>query len=252
MVFGDTNSTLAAAIAANKTGIRTAHIEAGLRSFDRRMPEENNRVLTDHISDLLFCPTPSAVAHLAQQGITDGVSHVGDIMYDAALLARDMEPANDPMEKLVGTSAFALATVHRAQSTESAESLGAIVEYLTTWAAELPILLPLHPRTAKAMTTFGLRFPPNIKIVEPLSYLEMARAIAASDLVITDSGGLQKEAYFHRTPCITLRPNTEWTETVTHGWNRLWTEPEYECRRDIADYGHGNTSQLIVDAILDL
>lgn len=250
VVFGDTNSTLAAAIAANKTGIRTAHIEAGLRSFDRRMPEENNRVLTDHVSDLLFCPTPSAVAHLANEGITRGVSHVGDIMYDAALLARGMEPHADPIAELIGDTAFALATVHRAQSTESAKSLGAIVDYLTEWATKLPIVLPIHPRTAKAMAAFGLTFSPNVKIVEPLSYLQMARATAASELVITDSGGLQKEAYFHRTPCVTLRPSTEWTETITNGWNRLWTEPEYQDRRDINDYGQGNTSQLIVDAIL--
>ncbi len=250
VVFGDTNSTLAAAVAATKTGVPIAHIEAGLRSFDRQMPEEVNRMLTDHVSDLLFCPTSSAIDHLRAEGVTNGVFHVGDIMYDAALLARSMTVPADTQSVLPGDEPFCLATVHRARSTASVEALAAIVEYLDDHASQLPILVPLHPRTAKAMNRFGLSFSDRVHVVEPLSYLRMAHLTARAELVITDSGGLQKEAYFHRTPCITLRPSTEWTETITHGWNRLWTGPDYAERTEITEYGIGDTAGRVVDHLV--
>ena len=250
VVFGDTNSTLAAAVAATKTGVPIAHIEAGLRSFDRQMPEEVNRVLTDHVSDLLFCPTSTAIHHLRAEGVTNGVFHVGDIMYDAALLARSMIVPAGTQAVLPGDEPFCLATVHRAQSTASVEALAAIVDYLDEHASQLPILVPLHPRTAKAMNRFGLSFSDRVHVVEPLSYLRMAHLTARAELVITDSGGLQKEAYFHRTPCITLRPSTEWTETITHGWNRLWTGPDYAERTEITEYGTGDTAGRVVDHLV--
>ncbi|NNF54366.1 MAG: UDP-N-acetylglucosamine 2-epimerase (non-hydrolyzing) [Acidimicrobiales bacterium] len=250
IVFGDTNSTLAAAVAASKTAVPVAHVEAGLRSFDRKMPEEVNRVLTDHVSELLFCPTSVAVNHLANEGITAGVFHVGDIMYDAALLAASMKAPENLLPDVITGGPFALATVHRAQSTASADALGEIIAYLEDHATKLPVLLPLHPRTSNAMKRYGLSFSPRIHVVEPMSYLRMAYATAKADLIITDSGGLQKEAYFHRTPCITLRPNTEWTETVTHGWNRLWKGPDFLERREITEYGTGDTASRVVDHLL--
>jgi UDP-GlcNAc3NAcA epimerase len=248
VVFGDTNSTLAGALCAAKLNIPLAHVEAGLRSFDRRMPEDINRLVADHLSEFLLCPTAAAVANLAAEGITRGVHHVGDVMYDAALhAARAAEARSELLERLgLPSGSFALATVHRAENTDSPDALARVVQWLVEQAKTQPVVLPLHPRTRLAlardeMTTDGIR------LIEPLGYLDMTVLLRTAAVVFTDSGGLQKEAYFHRVPCVTLRPVTEWIETIEAGWNRLWTQPEYSSpRREIEEYGSGDASLTIV------
>ena len=252
LVYGDTNSTLAGALTASKLNIPVAHVEAGLRSFNRRMPEEINRVLADHVSTLLYCPTSAAVANLAQEGINSGVAKVGDVMYDAALhaIGRARE-ASRIVERLGLTDgAFALATVHRAESTDDPATLSQILDYLRTHAASEPIVLPLHPRTRSAVERAGLPLD-GLTVVPPCGYLDMHRLLAGATTVYTDSGGLQKEAYFHRTPCVTLRDETEWVETVEKGWNRLWRGPDYRPRRTIVEYGDGTASRKIVSHLTD-
>jgi UDP-GlcNAc3NAcA epimerase len=214
LVYGDTNSTLAGALAASKLNIPVAHIEAGLRSFNKRMPEEQNRVLTDHISSKLFCPTQTAVANLAAEGITEGVHHTGDIMYDASLFYRSLhyEPTvNTPDD-------FFLITLHRAENTDDPERLRSIVEALNEYT-ELPGVLPLHPRTKKMLEQNNLHFAESIQVIEPVGFLDMIKLEDNCRFIVTDSGGVQKEAYFFQKPCITLRDQTEWVETVTAGAN---------------------------------
>lgn len=219
LVYGDTNSTLAGALAAAKLHLPVAHVEAGLRSFNRRMPEEINRVLTDHVSARLFCPTPVAQRHLANEGISAGVEIVGDVMYDAALHYR--RRALPPRE----AGPFLLATIHRAENTDDPQRLGEIFAGLA--AAPLPVLLPLHPRTAALAKARGLKPEGRLRLREPASYFEMLGLLQACAGVLTDSGGLQKEAYFFGKRCVTVRDETEWTELVEAGVNRL-------CRADSA------------------
>jgi len=224
LVYGDTNSTLAGALAAAKLNIPVAHVEAGLRSFNRRMPEEVNRVLTDHVSNLLFAPTNAAVENLRREGIAGPqVRQVGDVMYDAALLfgasARDR-----PLLTNLGLceQGYILATVHRAENTDDPARLAAIFTALAQAARSLPVVLPLHPRTRHALSRHGLSTDaPGLRCVEPLGYLDMVALQRGARLIVTDSGGVQKEAYFHRVPCLTLRGETEWTELVDFGFNRL-------------------------------
>jgi UDP-GlcNAc3NAcA epimerase len=214
LVYGDTNSTLAGALAASKLNIPVAHIEAGLRSFNKRMPEEQNRVLTDHISSKLFCPTQTAVANLAAEGITEGVHHTGDIMYDASLFYRSLhyEPTvNTPDD-------FFLITLHRAENTDDPERLRSIVEALNEYT-ELPGVLPLHPRTKKMLEQNNLHFADHLQVIDPIGFLDMIKLEDNCRFIVTDSGGVQKEAYFFQKPCITLRDQTEWVETVTAGAN---------------------------------
>jgi UDP-GlcNAc3NAcA epimerase len=247
LVYGDTNSTLAAALAASKLHFPVAHVEAGLRSFNRRMPEEINRVLTDHVSSLLLCPTALAVRNLAAEGITKGVLHVGDVMYDATLDARQRAATSSTIRQRLGLTegAYQVATVHRAENTDCAETLGKVLTLLKAKAQEMPVVLPLHPRTRQAAARFGLDFD-GLTLCEPLGYLDMAWLVAGAAAVMTDSGGLQKEAYFHRRPCLTLRSETEWVETVEAGWNRLWVGADYVTpRQEITDYGDGNAAQTI-------
>ena len=246
LVYGDTNSTLAGALAAVKLGIPVAHVEAGLRSWNRAMPEEINRVLTDHVSALLFCPTAAAAANLAREGITCGVHQVGDVMYDATLDARRRARENAGILPRLGLTpgGYALATVHRAENTGDARTLAAVLDYLRARARRRPVLLPLHPRTRQAAARFGLTFD-GLRTIPPVGYLDMAALLEGCAEVLTDSGGVQKEAYFHRKPCITLRGETEWVETVEAGWNRLWTGPEPGPRRDIPDYGDGHAAEKI-------
>lgn len=221
LVYGDTNSTLAGALAAVKLHVPVAHVEAGLRSFDRRMPEEINRVVTDHVSALCLCPAETAAAQLAREGITEGVTVTGDVMYDVFLAhterARGLQALLDRLGLAAG--AYALATLHRAENVDDPARLAAILEGLTR--SRCQVLLPAHPRTRDAMERHGLRPPPNVRVVEPVSYLEMIMLVCDAAVIVTDSGGVQKEAYFAGRPCVTLRDRTEWTETVAAGWNRL-------------------------------
>ena len=248
MVYGDTNSTLAGALAASKLSIPILHIEAGLRSFNRAMPEEINRVLTDHISSLLFCPTKTAVKNLANEGITSGVHFVGDVMYDAALHMRDIATEQSSILESYNLvqGKYHLATVHRAENTDNLELLTQITDFLLEQNRSLPVVLPLHPRTKKLAEIHNLDLS-DLVLLEPLGYMDMTRLICGAKSIFTDSGGLQKEAYFHRVPCTTLRNETEWVETVSHGWNRLWKENEWHMpRKDISDYGTGKAAQDIV------
>ncbi|HEV7285161.1 MAG TPA: UDP-N-acetylglucosamine 2-epimerase (non-hydrolyzing) [Kaistia sp.] len=251
LVYGDTNSTLAGALAAAKLHVRVAHVEAGLRSFNRRMPEEVNRVLTDHVSALLLCPTQTAVRNLAGEGIERGVVHTGDVMFDATLHAVDQARRRSDILARLGLEPgrFALATLHRAENTDSPEQLGRVIAWLRERASEMPVVFPIHPRTRQATARAGIGLD-GLVTCAPVGYLDMTRLTEASAAVYTDSGGLQKEAYFHRKPCVTLRDETEWVETIECGWNRLWSQPDYEPRRDIGDYGSGHAAKRIVDLIV--
>jgi UDP-GlcNAc3NAcA epimerase len=221
LVYGDTNSTLAGALVASKLHVPVAHVEAGLRSFNRAMPEEINRICTDHVSDLLFCSSSGPVKLLANEGISKGVHEVGDVMADSLALAR-LRTTEEPerLHRIVGRkhTPYALMTLHRAENTENPVRLRAILDGIANLG---PILLPLHPRTAKALVSIGLSLPPNVKTVSPLGYLDMVSVLSNCERVLTDSGGLQKEAWWARKPCVTLRDETEWTETVAAGWNLI-------------------------------
>jgi UDP-GlcNAc3NAcA epimerase len=245
LVYGDTNSTLAGAIAAAKLYIPIAHVEAGLRSF-QAMPEEINRVLTDRVSRWLFCPTATAVANLAKEGIGTGVHNVGDVMYGAALMMRARARERSSILARLGLSPgrFALATLHRAENTDTRGTLQRAFDYLRSAARMEEVVLPLHPRTRAAAAAYGLD-PSGIKVIEPVGYLDMMALLDACTQVLTDSGGLQKEAYFFRKPCITLRDATEWVETVEAGWNRLWHNPDYAARRDIEAFGDDHAADRI-------
>ncbi|WP_036289711.1 non-hydrolyzing UDP-N-acetylglucosamine 2-epimerase [Methylosinus sp. PW1] len=217
-IYGDTNGTVSAALAAAKVHVPIAHVEAGLRSFNRQMPEEVNRVVADHLSSLLLCPSQTAADNLAKEGIIAGVEVVGDVMADALLMAAS--GSSDVVRRLgLEPGAYALATVHRAENTDDPKRLGGIV---TAFAAmDRPVLLPLHPRTRDALDKAGLSLPSNVVACDPLGYIDMVTALRNAALVLTDSGGLQKEAYWLKVPCVTLRDETEWVETLETGWNRL-------------------------------
>lgn len=253
LIYGDTNSTLAGALAAAKTSALLAHIEAGLRSFNRSMPEEINRVVSDHLSDLLLCPTTTAQENLRKEGIHDGVHLVGDVMYDAVLLAtQNAEGTPELLDRLnLNGEPFALATVHRAENTDNPERLNKVLSYLKVVAMTLPLIFPMHPRTRKAVNRFGLDLE-GLITTEPVGYLDMTRLLRRAEILYTDSGGLQKEAYFHRVPCVTLRDETEWIETIECGWNRLWTTPSYAQRREIPEYGDGRAAARITEVLIDL
>lgn len=263
LVYGDTNSTLAGALAASKLHIPVVHVEAGLRSFNRRMPEEINRVLTDHISTLLCCPTFSAIQHLANEGIHKGVHHVGDVMYDAAILFGQLADASSTIlsQYNLKHKLFHLCTVHRAENTDNEIRLQQIMAALQEIGkAAFPVVLPLHPRTLSYLKTYGLLSTleehPGILLTPPLSFLDMVMLEKHAATILTDSGGVQKEAYFHHTPCITLREETEWMETVEAGWNQIAgykTEDILRClanppnvQTEILDYGSGNAAETII------
>lgn len=223
LVYGDTNSTLAGALAAAKLHIRVAHVEAGLRSFNMAMPEEVNRRLTDHVCELLFAPTDAAMANLGREGITAGVHRTGDVMYDAAQLFMDVaRERSDILKRLaLPPGGYVLATVHRAENTDDAARLGNILAALGTLSAELPVLMPLHPRTRRQIALSGILVSPALRIVEPVGFLDMLILEKHARAIATDSGGVQKEAYFYGVPCVTLRHETEWVELVQSGANRL-------------------------------
>lgn len=222
LVYGDTNSTLAGALAAAKLGIKVAHVEAGLRSFNRVMPEEINRVVTDHLSTLLLCPSQTAVENLAVEGIRHGVSLVGDVMADALAFAVEAtrDRAAQALARLeVSERGYLLVTVHRAENTDDPNRLGAILAALG--ALDEAVIFPVHPRTRQAIEALGYAPPPHVRLIEPVGYLDMVVLEQAARLILTDSGGIQKEAYWLGVPCITLRDETEWVETVQAGWNLL-------------------------------
>lgn len=221
LVYGDTNSTLAGALAARKLDVPVAHIEAGLRSFNRSMPEETNRVLTDHCSTLLFCPTEDAVKHLAAENITEGVYRVGDTMYDAVRLftARAEKQSRVLSELGMAPKAYYLATIHRPYTTDDPARLAAVMEALGR--LDLPVVFPLHPRTLACLRAAKIAPAPNVRAIDPVGYLDMLTLQKNARLIVTDSGGMQKEACFVTTPCVTIRTETEWNETIAAGWNRL-------------------------------
>jgi len=235
IIYGDTNSTLAGALAAAKLHVPVAHIEAGLRSFNRRMPEEINRVVTDHLSTWLFPPTTTAVANLAREGIAGNCVHlVGDVMYDAALHFGARARVDCLGRFGVRQREYILATIHRAENTDSPERLRSLFEGLASVAAEVPVVFPLHPRTRSVLRREGLLEPPRRRLClcDPVGYLEMLALEKQALLIVTDSGGVQKEAFFHRVPCVTLRDETEWVELVAAGWNRLVQPRNAETVRD--------------------
>jgi len=269
LVYGDTNSTLAGALAATKLHIRLAHVEAGLRSFNRQMPEEINRVVADHLSDLLFSPTNVAVENLRKEGIdTARIRLVGDIMYEAALLYGNKAEADSGILEQVGLShaGYILATIHRAQNTDDPDRLNNICSALCRLATDCPVVFPLHPRTRKMMLQSGLLGANSqpIRFLHPVGYLDMVMLEKHARLIITDSGGVQKEAYFYRVPCVTLRDETEWRELVEVGWNRLVppNNPDVilrEIRQSLlkkpdqhsALYGDGQTAEKICEVLVE-
>jgi UDP-N-acetylglucosamine 2-epimerase len=222
LIYGDTNSTLAGALAASKLHVPVAHVESGLRSFNRAMPEEVNRVVADHLSGLLLCPSTTAVANLRSEGIVANVHVVGDVMLDVLNWAK--ERAVQCRAAILGRlglkeHGYLLATVHRSENTDAPERLAGILEALN--AQEEPVVFPVHPRTRKVIAQGELAAKAHVRLMDPVGYLEMVALVGSARLILTDSGGLQKEAYWLGVPCITLRGETEWVETVETGWNIL-------------------------------
>jgi UDP-GlcNAc3NAcA epimerase len=244
LVYGDTNSTLAGALAAAKLNIPVAHIEAGLRSFWKKMPEEQNRIVTDHLSTTLFCPTTTAVKNLKAEGITKGVHNVGDIMLDAhlhysmVLKERNTTTKNGLNEldnlNIPDGEEFYLLTIHRAENTDSLIKLSSIVDAINS--VPKIAVIPLHPRTKKQMNKFGLQFNDHVKVINPVGFLDFLSLLLKCSFVVTDSGGIQKEAFFAKKPCITLREQTEWIETVNSGWNKTI----------------GTNRELIIESLLNI
>ena len=249
LLYGDTNSTLAAALAASKLHLPIAHIESGPRTYDRRQPEEVNRVFTDYVSTLRFCPTFQSLENLMLENLKDNNFHVGDVMYDSALYARNKASKSSKiLEKHNLTSgAYTLATIHRAEHTNDRQILDKILRFLKN--QNTCIVFPMHPRTRQAIRSYDLELE-GLIVIDPLGYIDMTWLTANAAQVITDSGGLPKEAYFHQVPCITIGNYTPWPETIAAGWNRLWDEDVYvsPCS-PIIDYGNGNAAQKIVNIL---
>lgn len=223
LVYGDTNSTLAGALAAVKLGVPLAHVEAGLRSFNMSMPEEINRILTDRVSNYLFCPTAAAVENLRNEGLRKSVFNVGDVMYDAALLFSDLAKSSSNIVDQYGLDEpFVLVTCHRAENTDDLTRLRNIVDALEEISSEKRVVFPIHPRTRKILEQQGWdRQLREVHLLPPVSFLDMVQLERSAAVILTDSGGVQKEAYFYGVPCVTMRDETEWVETVTLGWNTL-------------------------------
>lgn len=272
VVYGDTNSTVAGALAAAKLHIRIVHVEAGLRSFNRAMPEEINRIATDHIADLLLAPTPTAMRNLAEERLGERSVYTGDVMFDAVLHARERANARSQILKTLDLQAhgYGVVTLHRAENT-GAQQLRGILGILNEVAERhLPLVFPVHPRTAKLLREdLAAWMPrPQLKLIEPLGYLDMVRLLDSARLVLTDSGGLQKEAFFLGCPCVTLRTETEWTETVEAGGNVVtgtgrdavlvavgrWLakapRPGFAARDGARPFGEGRAAEAIVGALL--
>ena len=267
LVYGDTNSTLAGALAAVKLLIPVAHVEAGLRSFNRRMPEEINRVLTDHAASLLFAPTEAAVANLRREGVDERkIALVGDVMFEAMLFYRELASSTSTVLEDIGVEPgqFILATVHRAENTDDRERLAGIIEGLSRLSTLARVVLPLHPRTAKMLREHDLKSQADhgLTLIDPVGYLDMVRLESSAMLIATDSGGVQKEAFFNRVPCLTLRDETEWVELIEAGANLLvGADPglieqagREMIKRTVPDvnlYGEGNVAAAILDRLSD-
>lgn len=264
MVYGDTDSTLAGALAAVKLQIPVVHVEAGLRSYNMHMPEEINRRLTDHVSTLLLTPNSTAVNNLSKEGISeDKVCNVGDVMYDATLIFSEKAQIKSQIldELNIKPKAYVLATIHRKENTNDIQRLSNIFSGLSK--INRRVILPLHPRTREYITKYGIALCNNIHVISPVGYLNMLMLEKNAELIITDSGGVQKEAFFHKVPCITLRDETEWTELVEMGWNKLASPSDETFISKVtapfgpgkvlsSPYGDGKAAYLIVDKILGL
>ena len=248
IVFGDTNTTLAGALAAAKLHIPVAHVEAGLRSFDRSMPEEINRIITDHLSDLLFCPTQTSVDNLAREGITKGVHLVGDVMGDALKFNRNIaEEKSGILERLgLNDHNYLVLTIHRPSNTDSLQIMENIISAIGK--SGRTTVFPVHPRTRKCLEEYGLwnTLPLTIIVTQPLGYLDMIRLMSHAEKILTDSGGIQKEAYILGVPCITLRDTTEWVETLEGGWNVLVGGDYTQIVSNIAQSHPISTSQSTI------
>jgi UDP-GlcNAc3NAcA epimerase len=263
LVYGDTNSTLAGALAASKLHIKVAHIEAGLRSFNFKMPEEQNRILTDNLSTLLFCPTDTSLNNLMKEGVNHRKIHlVGDVMQDAAIHFSKLAKCPEDLNITELENGFVLSTIHRAENTDSKERLGQIVDAINEISNKIKVVLPLHPRTKAKLKEYGLEI--SATVIDPVGYFEMLYLIDNSKIVISDSGGLQKEAFFFSKPCLTLRDETEWIELVEKGVNFLTganknlilssfddlLHVKVEDENDL--YGGGKASSNIVNKILEV
>ena len=258
VAFGDTNTTLAGALAGVKLHVPVAHVEAGLRSFNRRMPEEVNRVVADHVATLLLCPTDRSVANLRAEGVTEGVHQVGDVMLDSALYNAERARATSGILSRLGvrSGAFCLATVHRAHNADDPKRLAAIMDALKR--IDMPVVLPLHPRTRKALGESLRDNAPQVILTGPVSYFDMLTLLAGARVVLADSGGVQKEAFFFGVPCVTMTDETEWVELVEAGWNQLaGADAERILNavaaakpgRKVAPYGDGRAAERIVEII---
>jgi UDP-N-acetylglucosamine 2-epimerase len=259
LVYGDTNSTLAGALAAAKLHVRVAHVEAGLRSYDRRMPEELNRVVTDHLSDLLMCPNQTAVDNLGREGIRDGVKVTGDVMYDVFLQNVEVARRECTIVADLGLEPgrHNLLTVHRPENTDDPAHIRGILDGVG--ASGTRTVFPIHPRTRPALASSDTKVPANLQLIDPVGYLEMLALEDSAARILTDSGGVQKEAYFAGKPCVTLRESTEWPETVEAGWNTLTGADPQKIMAGLSSgrprgprpnlYGDGHAAELVVEAL---
>jgi len=262
LLYGDTNSTVAGALVGANRDLRVVHVEAGLRSGKRSMPEEINRIVTDHVADVLCTPCEAATATLTAEGIDDRVVETGDVMYDAILWAEQIAHRESSVVDRLGVGdEFVLATVHRPRNTDDGDRLAEIVGALREVPA--PVVFPVHPRTAAALRDQRLYdvVQSELRCIDPVGYLDFVRLLEGADRVVTDSGGVQKEAFFLETPCVTLREETEWDETVAHGWNRLVGADQaaildalatpIDALADAQPYGDGNAAERIVEVLAD-
>ncbi len=265
LIYGDTNSTLAGALAASKLHIPLAHIEAGMRSFNKKMPEEINRIVADHLSDINFCSTSTAMKNLKDENLAKTASLVGDVMYDCSLLFTKIATRRcDPLRKMsLEKGNYVLLTCHRAENTDDKKRLKEIIDAINSISLKTAVVYPAHPRTVKFMEKYRLRISPKIRIIKPVGYLEMLLLERNASVIITDSGGVQKEAFFYKVPCITMRDETEWIETVKLGWNIVTGANSSKITRAFANftrkrpsktssrpYGDGNASSKIINLLL--
>ena len=261
LVSGDTNTALGVALAANKSKIKVGHFEAGMRSFDRSMPEEINRVIIDNFSDILFSPTERGIKNLHDNGIHNNVFLVGDVMLDSIIYYRKLiENKSRTLEELsLDDKPYLLLTLHREANTDNERRLKNILEAVSSVSD--PVIFPIHPRTKQRIQSFNIKLPENIRVISPAGYFEFLRLIFHSDKLLTDSGGVQKQAFFLKKPCITLRPNTEWMETIEYGWNILVDDNREKIIEaissfrpqgtpDLSLFGNGESSSKIIDTVV--